>query len=135
MDLSAATDRFPISVQKSLLEEVFLDAKFVQSWADLLTKRDFVTPSGGSVRYAVGQPMGGYSSWPAFTLSHHLVVYHCGLLAGFSRFEDYILLGDDIVIKNDRVAHYYQRVMKGLGVKLSPAKTHVSKDTYEFAKR
>jgi hypothetical protein len=79
--------------------------------------------------------MGGYSSWPAFTLSHHLVVYYCGRLAGFKRFEDYIILGDDIVIKNDNVAHYYKKVMEKLGVKLSPAKTHVSSNTYEFAKR
>jgi hypothetical protein len=46
-----------------------------------------------------------------------------------------MILGDDIVIKNDKVAKAYIRVIKGLGVELSLQKTHVSYDTYEFAKR
>jgi hypothetical protein len=46
-----------------------------------------------------------------------------------------MILGDDIVIKNDKVAQKYIDVIKGLGVELSEQKTHVSKNTYEFAKR
>jgi len=46
-----------------------------------------------------------------------------------------MILGDDIVIKNNAVAEAYIRVIKGLGVELSIQKTHVSNDTYEFAKR
>jgi hypothetical protein len=46
-----------------------------------------------------------------------------------------MILGDDIVIKNDAVAKAYIKVIKGLGVELSLQKTHVSDDTYEFAKR
>jgi hypothetical protein len=57
--------------------------------------------------------------------------YKCGL----KDFRDYILLGDDIVIKNDKVAQIYCNLMKIWGVDISKAKTHVSKDTYEFAKR
>jgi hypothetical protein len=44
-------------------------------------------------------------------------------------------LGDDIVIKNNRVAQIYITIMTRLGVDISVSKTHVSKDTYEFAKR
>jgi len=44
-------------------------------------------------------------------------------------------LGDDIVIKNDKVAQKYIGIMTKLGVSISMHKTHVSKDTYEFAKR
>jgi hypothetical protein len=46
-----------------------------------------------------------------------------------------MILGDDIVIKNDKVAKKYIEVIKGLGVELSLQKTHVSSNTYEFAKR
>jgi hypothetical protein len=46
-----------------------------------------------------------------------------------------MILGDDIVIKNDKVAKTYIKVMQGLGVDISTNKTHVSSDTYEFAKR
>lgn len=54
---------------------------------------------------------------------------------GLPNFHDYIILGDDIVIKNDSVAKEYMRLMRMLGVELSEQKTHVSKDFYEFAKR
>jgi hypothetical protein len=46
-----------------------------------------------------------------------------------------MILGDDIVIKNDKVAKTYIKVMNSLGVDISLNKTHVSFDTYEFAKR
>lgn len=79
--------------------------------------------------------MGAYSSWAAFTITHHLVVAYAAHLAGIVGFKDYIMLGDDIVIKNSKVAKYYIRIMTSLGVDISVQKTHVSKNTYEFAKR
>jgi hypothetical protein len=45
------------------------------------------------------------------------------------------MLGDDIVIKNNAVARRYISVLEKIGVETSVQKTHVSKDTYEFAKR
>jgi len=45
------------------------------------------------------------------------------------------MLGDDIVIRDDAVAAKYTMIIRRLGVSISVAKTHVSKDTYEFAKR
>jgi hypothetical protein len=47
----------------------------------------------------------------------------------------YVLLGDDIVLTNDAVAKEYRTIMNELGVSISEQKTHVSQDTYEFAKR
>lgn len=87
------------------------------------------------MRYSVGQPMGAYSSWAAFTLTHHLVVEWAAFLCHIPNFKDYILLGDDIVIRNDKVAQKYISIMTKLGVEISQSKTHVSKNTYEFAKR
>jgi hypothetical protein len=62
-------------------------------------------------------------------------VYFCARLNGFKTFNQYIILGDDIVIKNDNVAKTYIEVMEGLGVEISVQKTHKSLTTYEFAKR
>jgi hypothetical protein len=62
-------------------------------------------------------------------------VHYCASLEGIEDFNQYILLGDDIVIKNDKVAKRYIKVISSLGVEVSLNKTHVSKDTYEFAKR
>nr|WLK77423.1 RNA-dependent RNA polymerase [Suillus luteus mitovirus 6] len=134
LDLSSATDRFPISLQKRLLTRIF-DQKISNSWEFILKERGFLTPEGDSVQYGAGQPMGTYSSWAAFTLTHHLVVHWCAHLNGISNFNQYIILGDDIVIKNDKIAKTYIEVIGKLGVSISAQKTHVSKDTYEFAKR
>lgn len=134
IDLSSATDRFPISLQRRLLE-IAISKEVADGWNHILSTRKFETPEGNLISYEVGQPMGSYSSWAAFTLTHHLVVHWCAKLNGIDNFSDYILLGDDIVIKNDKVAKTYMKWMNYLGVELSESKTHVSKDTYEFAKR
>lgn len=134
LDLSSATDRFPIQLQEKLLSYIYKDGKFAASWASLLVGRAY-WHEGKPYTYSVGQPMGAYSSWPAFTLTHHLVVAWCAFLANRIHFNQYIILGDDIVIKDDKVAHNYRKIMARLGVEISVAKTHVSKDTYEFAKR
>jgi len=139
LDLSNATDRFPIKLQTRLLAEIF-SHKLAWSWFGLLTSRIF-SYKKREVMYSSGQPMGAYSSWVAFTITHHLVVFYAAWLTGsyntspHNLFTQYIILGDDIVIKNDKVAKNYKYIMGKLGVELSLHKTHVSEDTYEFAKR
>jgi hypothetical protein len=39
------------------------------------------------------------------------------------------------VINHDKVARRYIKIMNKLGIDISIPKTHVSKNTYEFAKR
>ncbi|AHI43534.1 RNA-dependent RNA polymerase [Fusarium circinatum mitovirus 2-1] len=134
LDLSSATDRFPRKLQARLLSEM-IDMHYAWSWNRILETISFHTKEGNSIKYEVGQPMGTYSSWICFTLAHHLVVNYAAKLAGYDNFNQYIILGDDIVIKNDKVAYYYIRIINRLGVDISLTKTHVSSDTYEFAKR
>jgi hypothetical protein len=134
LDLSAATDRFPIHLQEKLIAYMYNNKLFAESWKNILVKRSYGF-EGKSYYYSVGQPMGAYSSWAAFTITHHLVVHWSAYLEGYLDFKDYILLGDDIVIKNNKVARRYKSIMNKLGVDISEAKSHVSKDTYEFAKR
>ena len=135
-DLSSATDRFPAILQKRLLRFLFT-ADTSESWYDLLTKEPFYVPWDGSfVTYETGQPMGAYSSWASFAISHHLVVKLAGYRLGYEDFSDYILLGDDIVIGGEAVAMEYKKIMtKEIGVDISDYKTLVSNNTYEFAKR
>lgn len=91
---------------------------------------------GKDVSYKVGNPMGFYSSWNSFALSHHFVVYYCCCKLGMSwKTAPYALLGDDIVIGDEALAREYQRVLNLLDVPFSKMKTHVSKHTFEFAKR
>jgi len=62
-------------------------------------------------------------------------VQYAAYQVGKYPFRDYILLGDDIVITDDQVALKYTECIKALGVEISEAKSHVSENTYEFAKR
>jgi len=142
LDLSSATDRFPVHLQKKLLNylvfktsnDIIYSFKYSEFWMKLLINRVF-TYKETDYKYAVGQPMGCYSSWAAFTLAHHLVVQFCAYKKEKFPFNNYIILGDDIVVKDNEVAREYIKFMTKLGVSISPHKTHVSKDTYEFAKR
>jgi len=137
-DLTSATDRFPASLQEHVLKTL-LDEDKARAWRAIMTDYEFLAPDSGLiVKYNAGQPMGAHSSWPLFTLTHHLVVQYCAQVHGFApaTFDQYRILGDDIVIANDQVAAEYEKVITQiLGVSISPTKTHVSKDTYELAKR
>jgi hypothetical protein len=134
IDLSSATDRFPIATQKQLLTEM-VNKEFAEAWGITMVGRSYTGPKLEQLYYAVGQPMGAKSSWPMFTLAHHMLLQWSASKSGHYPFQDYIMLGDDIVIHNDAVAKQYILDLRWLGVDISEQKTHVSKDTYEFAKR
>lgn len=144
-DLSSATDRIPIRIQQLLLAEVF-GKDFAQRWAQLLIGRPYVIPKRIAreqnvgtqfLRYAVGQPMGAYSSWGMLALIHHAMVQYCAFRCGYQGwFALYAVLGDDIVIADSRVARKYRALCKLLGVEIGLAKSLVSSGkTLEFAKR
>lgn len=107
LDLSAATDRFPIAFQKEVIAYL-TDSEYSEGWVDVMVSMPFTTPKGDQILYKAGQPMGAYSSWAAFAVSHHVAVNYCAYLEGVSMNSDfYILLGDDIVINHDGVADRY----------------------------
>jgi len=133
-DLKNATDRFPLKLQQQLLAEM-LGGAYAAAWGSIMTHEPFAAPNGDILRYEVGQPMGAKSSWAMFTLSHHMLVQYAAFLAGCYPTKKYILLGDDIVITDDKVAAEYVKLCAGIGVEISAMKTHVSLTTYEFAKR
>jgi len=136
-DLTAATDRFPLEFQKIVVSAVVGSENYAQAWARVIADREFSVPwTGESIKYRSGQPMGAYSSWAVFALSHHLVVRIAAVRAGLKpSFSNYALLGDDIVLTNSAVAEQYRTILSQLGVSISEQKSHVSIDTYEFAKR
>lgn len=135
-DLKSATDRFPVSLQERILA-IYINEERASAWRSIMTDRDFQKhDSSGTVRYAVGQPMGAYSSWAIFSLTHHIVVQYAAHLSGITgQFRDYLLLGDDIMIYNQEVATNYESIINRLKVEIQREKSLVSKDTFEFAKR
>jgi hypothetical protein len=136
-DLSQATDRFPVLLQELVLG-LLVSESYAAAWSRLITCRDYHVTWGskGTVRYACGQPMGAYSSWAMFSVCHHVIVRVAAKRAGKTVFfTRYALLGDDIVIADAAVAEQYRTLLSELDVSISETKTHVSEDTYEFAKR
>lgn len=64
------------------------------------------------------------------------MVYYCAKKCKLDwKTAPYVLLGDDIVIAHRDLALKYMEIIDALGVDISQQKTHVSVDTYEFAKR
>jgi hypothetical protein len=124
--LSAATDRLPISLQVRILNELTGINNFGECWSRLMTQRDFMLNDGSSVRYAVGQPMGFKTSFMMLALTHHLIVQAAALESGLVDFHDYVILGDDIVIRNSTVAKHYIKIMAELGMSISMNKSIVS---------
>lgn len=62
VDLTAATDRFPITLIQTVLEGHF-PTEYVSSWKRIMVDHPFWSPEHKKyISYAVGNPMGAYSS-------------------------------------------------------------------------
>lgn len=140
LDLSAATDRLPVSLQSLLVDH--LKPGLGGPWKDLLVGRAYRVPKKYSsvaqqVFYACGQPMGAYSSWAMLALTHHFLVQLSARRAGAREwFTRYAVLGDDVLIWDRHVVHQYLELMRELGVGISMHKSLVSNNgTFEYAKR
>lgn len=145
-DLSAATDRLPVLIQEIVLSYL-MGSPLASLWRRLLTERLYSAPSKydgvktgaprSGVKYAVGQPMGAYSSWAMLALTHHAIVQFAAWRTGQrSWFSDYALLGDDVVIFHTNVAMAYLNIMREIGVEISFSKSLSSDNgSFEFAKR
>lgn len=132
-DLSNATDRLPAQLQRAVLEALTGCDEFADSWLYLMTQRDFRFRRLTGIRYSVGQPMGAYSSWPIFALTHHLLVRVAARRAGINH-PEYFLLGDDICMRSEALSVEYLRILTELGVEISRSKSVTGK-VAEFAKR
>lgn len=134
-DLSKATDRFPIEIQRVIFE-VLLGEEFAKAWTNLMINLPYRYKSKDYF-WAVGQPLGAFSSWASFSLAHHLVVQYCYYKTHrrIKWFSQYGMIGDDIVIWNRKVAVQYQSFMNDLGVDINLSKSLVGVNSGEFAKR
>jgi len=134
-DLHAASDRVPLVLIERIMSKLIGKTK-ASAWADIMSGYEFTCPDGIPRRYTTGQPMGMYSSWPAFTLAHHFIIYLVAqkVQVPFRKLP-YAILGDDIVIAGEKAAQAYLEFCRTLDIPISLQKTHSSKDVYEFAKR
>ena len=143
LDLSAATDRLPRVLQARVLARILsrlgFDGEIIsRDWLTIID-REYDTRGSAyekitdAVRYAVGNGMGLFSSWTTMALTHHYIVFLCGVPQ-----EDYSLVGDDLLIRGHRPSfEKYLKIMTDIGVGVNTKKTIVSEDqppTIEFAR-
>jgi hypothetical protein len=60
--------------------------------------------------------MGVYTSWASFALCHHLIVRVAGRRSKVRTKGQYLIIGDDIVIANKRLATAYKDLLAELEV-------------------
>jgi hypothetical protein len=141
-DLSAATDRLPLSLQTRFISTLF-GKDFSEAWSTLLVGRHYSffdkdENVSKSLKYAVGQPMGAKSSWTMLALTHHMIMQYCSWRLGQIGWNIlYEIVGDDIVIFSRDLAKEYLSVMTAIGVPINSSKSVVSKKgiVTEFVKR
>jgi hypothetical protein len=136
-DLSAATDRLPIELQAQILDACGLSGTTWKEALDVTYSTPFENVENmGEVKYAVGQPMGAYSSWAMLALTHHVIVTCSAINANCKdSIINYAVLGDDVVINHTFVALAYLDIMSTLGLKISEGKSVISNRFTEFAKK
>jgi len=132
IDLSDATNNFPLEVQLHVLQNIGCLAEDVELF-HRLSRAPWKSSIHGSFvgRWSVGQPLGLGPSFAAFALTHGVLVHS---IARRLRVNDsFRVLGDDIVISDRQVATSYLEAMQKLGVPISQDKTIRSAHFAEFA--
>lgn len=127
VDLTSATDYFPLSIQTKILAELF-PIEHVNLFEEL--SRSFWRSDYGYLRWTKGQPMGLYPSFASFALSHGLLL---SALLGEPYKEQFFVLGDDVVILDEPLYHKYLNALKLMDCPHDPVKSLVSNTLTEFA--
>jgi len=133
-DMTAFTDRFPLQVERKVVEAAY-GTQEAHEWETIITGRNFYHWKTGPVAYKVGNPMGILSSWSVSSFTHHVVKSWCAAQVGIE-YSKYLILGDDTIDTDRRVYDIYTDTIRKLGVSINGAKCTVSEQGYaEFAKR
>jgi len=149
-DLKNATDRLPAWVARESLKKI-LSADVIDALFDLMVNREFecttrkrvwedhgfkTVEDTSRVRYAVGTPMGSLACFAGgLSIPHHAIILAIASCLKILDFKNYEILGDDIVIWDERVARMYELVMTGwLGMGISKHKSLIGNGIAEFAK-
>lgn len=139
-DQSAFTDRFPVTYQLRVLESLrrygFVTDADVDFFKVVIGKSWTYGTSNRTVKWEVGQPLGFGPSFHLATLTHALIVQAIGRLenvpAPTLRFR---IVGDDIVIFDERMAKGYERFISNAGMEINDSKSMVSSQVAEFLGR
>jgi hypothetical protein len=138
VDLSGATDYFPLELQETVLRHVFRDFnRYVDLFLEI-SRSEWSVPKGfpneylskhHTISWTKGQPLGLFPSFASFALTHGLLLL--GLL-GREYDNDFFILGDDVVILNDELYEKYRATLAKMSCPVSESKTISSPLLAEF---
>lgn len=129
IDLSNATDRFPLKLQEDLLNALYHRKDGVNLFLDLSRSKWNCSLVNGTITWKTGQPLGLYPSFASFALCHGMILY---ALNGRKHNDSFFVLGDDVVILDDNLNAAYCRFLTAMNIPYSPSKTISSNTLTEF---
>jgi hypothetical protein len=135
-DLTAFTDTFPFQLIKEWVSHLW-GPSYADALEAVMTGQDFeIQGTTKNIRYETGNPMGFYGSFVLTSLLHHFIFFECCLELGITWSDAlYKLLGDDVLIWDEKLAKCYYKRLATYNVKVSVLKTLIGKNLFEFAKR
>lgn len=129
VDLSSATDLFPLELQLSVLQQIIgKESGYLKLFRDV-SRADWKSDIG-KVKWNKGQPLGFNPSFFLFTLTHGLLLR---TLLGRRWNQEFFVVGDDVLIFDDILYQKYIDTLSTLGCSYSPSKSISSNKLAEFA--
>jgi hypothetical protein len=131
VDLKSATDRFPRKFQYQVAILAGLDPIWIRVFESLVMYG--FTVHNKHVHYSTGQPMGFAASFPFLSIGQHGLIRLAATNLGISARNQYVVLGDDVVISNDDLHTEYRRLLSLYDIPVSEHKCVSSDKLAEFA--
>jgi hypothetical protein len=128
VDLSSATDFFPLDLQLAALTAVFGKVQDIDLFAEI-SRSEWKSPLG-PLSWKQGQPLGLYPSFGSFTMTHGLLLYW---LSGSAYHHQFFVVGDDVVILDEDLFIKYSEWLTAHGCPYSAEKSISSNELSEFA--
>jgi len=128
IDLTGATDYFPLGIQLETLIAIFGDLLDISLFKDISQLR--WKSEMGDIQWKRGQPLGLYPSFGAFTLTHGLLL---AFLLDRPYNHEFFVVGDDVVILDETLYTKYADLLRTMKCPWSPSKSLSSEVLAEFA--
>lgn len=128
VDLSSATDLFPLEIQIQLMKSLFGDVPDIQL-TEILSRSQWKYGKG-TISWKKGQPLGLYPSFGMFTVTHGMLIWYLNKCRHDNMF---FVVGDDVVILDDELHHRYTNLLREWEVPYSKDKSISSNKICEFA--
>jgi len=129
VDLSSATDHFPMTLQLSCLRSLFGNQPDIELFNEV-SRSYWLTSENDMIRWKRGQPLGLYPSFGTFTMTHGCLLWY---LNNQSFNNDFFVLGDDVVILNNDLYIKYIDCLDTMSCPWSSEKSISSNKLSEFA--